>query len=375
MTTSTVKRVVLGDAMSDRLYFAQVREDARAELAALRPTIADRVVVVSSGGCTALSLLAAGAGEVTAVDRNATQNHMVELKVAAATLGGREALAFLGAVETASRAATYRELRGLLSDGARRYWDTRETAVRTGVLGAGVSESFIATVVAALRLVVHPRSRIDRLLGCTTLDEQRELFGREWNTRRWRALFALLCNRLAFRQSYPAAFFANVENPSFAAHFRGLAEHAITDLQVQDNYFLHHMLTGHYPADVTGGVPGYLTEYGAARVVTGRERLTLVDGGMTEHLRRCPQHSIDCFALSNICEWMSPIEIDALFVQVLRTAAPGARVVYRNFVGWTELPRWCDRIVPDDALGDRLSHADRSVVQRRVVACTIAEAA
>ena len=375
MTTRTVKRVALADAMRDRLYFAQVREDARAELAALRPTIADCVVVVSSGGCTALSLLAAGAGEVTAVDRNVTQNHMVELKAAAATLGGREALAFLGAVEAASRTAVYHELRGFLSEGARRYWDTRENAVRTGVLGAGVSESFIATVVAALRLVVHSRARIDRLLGCTTLDEQRELFGREWNTRRWRALFALLCNRLAFRQSYPTAFFANVENPSFAAHFRGLAEHAIRDLQVQDNYFLHHMLTGRYPADVTGGVPGYLTENGAAAVATRRERLTLVDGGMTEHLRGCSQHSIDCFALSNICEWMSPIEIDALFVQVLRTAAPGARVVYRNFVGWTELPRWCDRIVPDEALGDRLSHADRSVVQRRVVACTVAEAA
>ena len=56
MTTRTVKRVALADAMRDRLYFAQVREDARAELAALRPTIADRVVVVSSGGCTALAL-------------------------------------------------------------------------------------------------------------------------------------------------------------------------------------------------------------------------------------------------------------------------------------------------------------------------------
>ena len=35
---------------------------------------------VSSGGCTALSLLAAGAGRVHAVDLNTTQNHVVELK-------------------------------------------------------------------------------------------------------------------------------------------------------------------------------------------------------------------------------------------------------------------------------------------------------
>jgi S-adenosylmethionine-diacylglycerol 3-amino-3-carboxypropyl transferase len=243
------------------------------------------------------------------------------------------------------------------------------------VLGAGVSESFISTVVGALRIAVHPRDRIERLLDCATLDEQRALFDDEWNTRRWRALFALLCNRFAFRRSYPAAFFANVENPSFAAHFRSLAEHAITNLPVQDNYFLHHMLTGRYPVSVTGGVPAYLTAAGAAVVNARRDRLTLVDGGMTEYLRGCEQQSIDCFALSNICEWMSEPEIEELFEQVVRTAAPGARLVYRNFVGWTELPHWCKRIVRDEGLGNRLSQADRSVVQRRIVACTIAEAA
>ena len=74
-------RVTLPGAVHDRLFFAQVREDPRAELAALRPGPDDDVVVVSSGGCTALSLLAAGAGRVVAVDLNATQNHLVELKL------------------------------------------------------------------------------------------------------------------------------------------------------------------------------------------------------------------------------------------------------------------------------------------------------
>ena len=103
-------RSTLPDAVRDRLFFAQVREDPCAELEALRPTADDEVVVVSSGGCTALSLLAAGAGRVTAVDLNATQNHVVELKAAASTLGARHAIAFLGALPSASRVATYASL-------------------------------------------------------------------------------------------------------------------------------------------------------------------------------------------------------------------------------------------------------------------------
>jgi len=68
---------------------------------------------------------------------------------------------------------------------------------------------------------------------------------------------------------------------------------------------------------------------------------------------------------------MTPAQIDALFREVVRTAAPGARLVYRNFVDWTELPAWCERVAPDEALGVRLSLEDRSVVQRRVVACRV----
>jgi len=218
---------------------------------------------------------------------------------------------------------------------------------------------------------VHPRARVDRFLACRTLDEQRALFEREWSTRRWRALFALLCNRLVLRNTYPPEFFARVENPSFALHFRRLAEHALTELPVSSNYFLHQMFTGRYPTEERNGVPPYLSDAGTAVVAAGRERLQLVDGAMTDYLRTRPARSVHAFALSNICEWMAPAEIEALFQEVLRTAAPGARLVYRNFVGWTELPASCGRIVPDAALSERLSHDDRSVVQRRVVACRV----
>jgi len=366
-----IARTTLPNAVRDRLFFAQVREDPRAEIAALAPSADETMAVVSSGGCTALSLLAAGAGRVVAVDLNRTQNHLVELKAAACRLGARDAIAFLGAGSSTTRAATYAALRESLSPSACCHWDARQRQVAAGVLGAGVSERFIGAVVTALTLAVHPRSRIDRLLGCRTVAEQRVLFAREWDTRRWRALFTLLCNRLVLRNTYPSQFFAHVENPSFALHFRRCAEHALTDLPAASNYFLHQMLTGAYPADVPDGVPPYLSSHGAQAVGANRHRLHLIDGSMTEYLRSCPDASVHGFALSNICEWMTPTEIDALFREVLRTAAPGARLVYRNFVDWTGLPRWCERVVPDEALGARLSREDRSVVQRRVVACRV----
>lgn len=371
----TTARVSLPSAVDDRLYFAQVREDPRAEIAALEPSPGDSLVVVGSGGCTALSLLAAGAGQVTAVDVNRTQNHLIELKLAAvATLSRDEALAFLGATDAIARDRldTYVRLRDVLTAAARSHWDARLAPVDAGVLGAGVTERFIRMLVSAMCVLVHPRSRLERMLACESIEEQRALFSREWNTRRWRLFFALLLNRRVFRRTYDAAFFAHLEQPSFAEHFRRCAEHALTDLAVGDNYFLHHMITGRYPAAVPEGVPPYLATEGHAMVAEHRDRLTLVDGTMTDYLRLLPDASVTGFSLSNICEWLAPNAIDELFAEIVRVATPGATLCFRNFVGWTEVPpQFRDVVREDRALGDELTKHDRSVVARRIAVCRI----
>jgi S-adenosylmethionine-diacylglycerol 3-amino-3-carboxypropyl transferase len=372
---TSVERLTFPGAVDDRLYFAQVREDPLLEIEALDVGPDDSIVVVGSGGCTALSLLAAGAGRVAAVDLNRTQGHLIELKLAAiAMLSRPEALAFLGAGGGSARERidAYAALRPRLTAPARTYWDARLPAIADGVLGAGVTERFIRTIVAALRLFVHPRARIERMLACDSVEEQRVLFASEWNTVRWRAYFRLLLNRTAFRRTYDPVFFAHLERPSFAEHFRACAEHALTALPVRGNYFLHHMLTGRYPTEAADGVPPYLGEEGCAAAGASADRLTLVDGTMTEYLRVLPDASVSCFSLSNICEWLQPHEIDALFAEIGRTAAPDARLCFRNFVGWTEVPPRSRQIVREDReRGDRLTQRDRSVVLRRFAVCRV----
>lgn len=369
-----LERVELPDAVSGRLFFAQVREDSRLDVEALAPTPQDEVVVVGSAGCTALSLLAAGPAHVWSVDLNRTQHHLVELKVAALrTLAARDAAAFLGALDMrgGDRLRHYEAMRPLLGDDARAWWDARPRGVAAGVLGAGVSERFIRLVVAVVTALVHPRRRQARLLACRDIEEQRALYESEWNSRRWRLLFRLLLNRAVFRRTYEPGFFANVENPSFARHFHGTVERGLTTLPVRDNYFLHHMLTGRFPVDVVGGVPPYLSARGARQVAGEAHRLTLVDGSVTEFLRARADRTLHGFALSNVAEWLDEPGREALFREVARTAAPGARVVFRDFVGRTEVP-WTlrDALVVDETLSASLTRRDRSLLQARIVVAT-----
>jgi S-adenosylmethionine-diacylglycerol 3-amino-3-carboxypropyl transferase len=363
-------RTAYGAPAEQRLYFAQVHEDPLLEIEALAPRADGRYVVVSSGGCTALSLLAAGAGQVISVDLNPAQNHLVELKAAACRLGDAPAVAFLGGAPSGrwTREAAYLRVRDLLTPGARAYWDRRRRAVRRGVLSIGVTEKFMGLIAAVVRRFVHTPDRVAALLACRTLDEQRAFYEQVWDTRRWRALYALLVNRWVMTRTYHPAFFEHVDKPSFAAHFLALARRTLTTLPVRTNYFLHHLLTGRYPAGDQAALPPYLTRDGSRAVADGRSRLSLADGSVVDLLRAQPAGSLDGFSLSNIAEWMDPAAQAELFGEIARAARPGARLAFRNFVGWTEIPAALrSSLVVDEPLGQALSARDRSLVQRRIV--------
>ncbi len=200
------------------------------------------------------------------------------------------------------------------------------------MLGAGASERLITAISGLIRLMVHPRARIVRLLTQTTLLEQRRFYAEEWNTPRWRGLFRLILNRAVLRRTYDPAFFQYVVKPSFVDHFLRTCEHGLTQLPVAGNYFLHHMFTGAYRTDLGGGLPPYLDQ------PVPVPNVRLVDGGFESFLAVQPAHSVAGFSLSNICEWLTPSQVERLFGEIVQTAVPGARRCFRNFLGWTEVP-------------------------------------
>jgi S-adenosylmethionine-diacylglycerol 3-amino-3-carboxypropyl transferase len=362
-----LRRRELGDARRGRLVFSQVREDPSVDVAQVRPTGEDHVVVVTSAGCTALAMLAAGAGRVSAVDSNSAQNDMADAITAALTVFDHPTmLRFVGAshARPAERRALYGELRPLLTEPARLRWDAHPRLIARGLVHAGLTEQAAVPIAWLIRHVVQRPSTVAALLAADDPATQRDVFDRRWDNRRWRATFAVTLNRYTCRPLYKG-FFENVDAREFSVTFRAGIDHALRDVPMAENWYVHDLFEGGYRAEC---LPPHLRAEAQAAIAGNQQRLELVDGSVGALLRTLPDGDVNGFCLSNVGEWLPPDQFGALLQEVVRTAAPDAVVLFRNFVPRAQPipPTLTDSLRPV-AAGNLALVPDRSLVRYQTV--------
>jgi S-adenosylmethionine-diacylglycerol 3-amino-3-carboxypropyl transferase len=345
------------------LLFAQCWEDPALDAAALRVRPGEVVLSVTSGGCNTLSLALEGARRVYAVDLNPAQSALLELKIAGVKmLRHGEYLELLGARPSRRRAALYGRTRPALPPNARAYWDGRRDWLRSGVLGVGRYERYLALFRLFLR-TVQGRDRIRRLFEPRSFEERNRFYAREWNTAAWRLFFRLFFSRKVLgSRGLDRAFFTYVEEvPDFGAHFLERARHALVELPPAENYFLAQICLGRYRDERS--MPPYLLAEHYPALREGVERIVVVTQELGAFLSCLPDDAVDAFNYSNVFEWVPAGVFETMLRETHRVARPGARLCYRNLlVRRTTPPALRDRFLRDEDLGGRLLWKDRSFV-------------
>lgn len=91
------------------------------------------------------------------------------------------------------------------------------------------------------------------------------------------------------------------------------------------NPYLAPLLLRQLPPDDL--LPPYLTACRYRSIAAVLDRLHVSRADIRQHLAAAPGSSIDCFALSNVADWLTRADLALLCEQILRTARPGARVI------------------------------------------------
>jgi S-adenosylmethionine-diacylglycerol 3-amino-3-carboxypropyl transferase len=366
-TPHPLARLSLDGRRPGPLMFAQVREDPSVDVAAIRPAERRHVLAVTSGGCTALAMLGAGAKRVTAVDSNPIQNDLADLVAGALTvLDHADMLRFIGAAPAPAgeRLRRYAQVRPLLTADARRRWDGHRRMIARGAIHAGLTERAAAPLMLAVRHIVQRPATVDALLAADDPVTQREVFDQKWDTRRWRMLFRIALNRVTCRPLY-RTFFDNVNADRFPDVFRSGVEHALRNVPVAENWYVHDLFEGAFRPDA---LPPHLRASAQDTIRANRDGLRLVDGSLLALLHTLPDGDVDGFSLSNVGEWLTPNEFENLLHEVIRVAAQGAIVVFRNFIPRDDpVPASLAGVLRVANRGSEATAVDRSLVRYQTV--------
>lgn len=329
----------------NRLVYAQIWEDPVVDLEALQLKPGAQVLSISSGGCNALAYLSADPSAVHVVDLNAAHLAMLELKRAA--LRGLpesgDLLAFLADAAQPENARRYRDhIAPLLPEEAREWWETTDWlgrprwrmftrhAYRHGLLGLFIGFSHW--------LAKRLGGDLSKMTEARSMDEQAALFERHVAPLFRTRLLKFLCERPAalYSLGIPPAQFdalkadAAAEGMSLPALFEERMRHLACDFPYAENCFAAQAFARRYHIQRPTQLPMYLQPQHHEAIRSRLDRLHPRHMTLTAFLQSRPAQSMDAYLFLDAQDWMDDAQLIALWREVNRTAAPGARVVFRS---------------------------------------------
>ena len=316
-------------ALKARLSYAQCWEDAAILQEALQVGPGDHVLSIASAGDNSFALAIAGA-TVTAIDLSFPQLALTELKLAATTLPHDEFLALLGARPAPDRRALLRKIIHELSPDVRAYWHGHLELIDAGVIRMGKFEKYLELFRTRLLPLMHSRRTIEEMCQLSSLEEQRRFYDERWNNRRFRALFGVFFSRpVMSRTGRTPAHFAHVKGP-VSAEFIRRVKHALTEISIKTNPYLQWMMRGQFGDLERAHL--YLSKDGHGKLREARGRITLVLQELEQHLPSVKPGTYSAFNYSNLFEYVSPEQHEALLKLSVTAARPGARIAYWNLL-------------------------------------------
>ena len=345
--------------MFQGFVYNQIWEDPDVDMAALRIQPNSRIITIASGGCNVVNYLAANPAKVIAVDLNPNHIALTRLKLAALRYlpTYEDFFQFFGFANSKRNRVNFDAyLVDRLDDTTRRYWQKSDPlrGPRINMFAKDLYRySLLGRFLGVLQTVARMHGKqLNEMLKAKSPAEQRAIFDR--------VIAPLFESRLVKALSkMPVSFYAlgippaqydeldKASNGDPAGLIRRRIEKLACDFPLSQNYFAWQAFGRRYDTQDRQGVPSYLQEKTYNVVRERADRVETHLASMTDFLAKKPESSLDSYVLLDAQDWMNEEQITALWRQITRTAAPGARVIFRTAGPDSPL----ERKLPPDVIG------------------------
>lgn len=339
------------DGFSERLFgllfsgmvYPQIWEDPEVDMEGMALAEGHSIVTIGSGGCNMLAYLSRDPAHIDVVDLNPNHVALNRLKLAGFRhLPDHEAVVRLFAREgvRGNSRSFDRYVAPNLDEATRAYWTKRTWSgrrritvfngnfYRTGLLGRFIAAGHVLARLHGVRLEEFAKAR--------SLREQRQFFDDQiaplfekpfirWMTRRKSSLFGL---------GIPPQQYDELAGLSESGTIAPVLKHRLEKLAchfpLKDNYFAWQAFARRYPRGGEGVLPTYLQRGNYETIRRNAGRVTVHHASVTEVLSGKAAGTVDRYVLLDAQDWMNDRQLNELWGEISRTAAPGARVIFRT---------------------------------------------
>ncbi len=339
------------------LAFAQVREDPQLDLE-IMSQLSDHpvIVMIASGGETAIQVARHQPAQLHLVDMNPTQLAITRLKwTLAETCSADEARALLGhdGMDSRDRGMRLAQLLEQLNLPPDTFGPPEQVAVR----GPDFSGRYERTFAELQRELAPIAAEIQRVLESSDESLKATAFF-EPNTESGR-IFDAAFERVMSLPNLVCLFGKDAtQNPrrSFAHHFAWRTRLSLSRPDRTRNPFLWQLLVGRFPP--TAAYDWLLPASEARPFSVLPPRLHCAR--MVDVLQTFAPASVDLVHLSNILDWLSPDQATETLRCAHRVLKPGGRLILRQLNSTLGIPELDSRLTWDLSLGRRMAEQDRS---------------
>ncbi len=332
--------------------YPQIWEDPEVDLQALKLDSSSRVMTIASGGCNVMNYLSEGPKAVRAIDLNPAHVALTRLKIAAVQhLPDYESFfLFFGHADTKKNIENYdKYIAPHLDAFTRKHWEGRRAGFIRGrridyftknLYQFGLLGRFITFVHLLARL--HGENPAE-ILKAKNMQEQKEIFDRTMGRLFEKKSVKFICN---FPVAYyglgiPPAQYDELKrgsNGDMATLIKSRLERLACGFPIEDNYFAWQAFGRGYDKLNKKAVPRYLSPENYEKVKACAERVEVHHTSITGFLQSQQEESFDCYIFLDAQDWMNAQQMTELWTEVMRTAAPGARVIFRTAAEESPLP-------------------------------------
>ncbi|MDQ0454776.1 DUF3419 family protein [Rhizobium paknamense] len=325
------------------LVYPQIWEDPEVDMQAMELKPGHRIVTIGSGGCNMLAYLSRSPASIDVVDLNPHHIALNRMKLTAfRTLPGHLTVTrFLAEEQQADNSALFdQHIAPHLDAGTRAYWNGRSLTgrrrisvftrnfYRTGLLGRFIAVSHLLARLHGVDLT--------GLAEAKSLREQRQFFDERIAPLFEKPLIRWLTNRKSslFGLGIPPQQYDELASVSASGTIAPVLKERLEKLAchfpMRENYFAWQAFARRYPRAHEGALPDYLKPDYYHAIRDNAERVSVHHASFTELLAGKDAASIDRFVLLDAQDWMTDRQLNDLWTEISRTAAPGARVIFRT---------------------------------------------